>query len=158
MQKGGGDKNNPTLLVSDLHISKFKSRQGHRLPCTMKPRPCSGPPSPLLLSTSFTVRNRSGFSSVSLSLARDACLHASVNSRPPPPSFPSYSYIFLFGLASLMSESFHLTKSLLVRVSLVSLNLCQDLFHMSKHFNDIWCWDLGEGASLRQEEDKKQYG
>lgn len=52
-----------------------------------------------------------------------------------------------------MSESFHLTKSPLVRVSLVSLNLRQGLFHMSKHFNDIWCWDVGEGASLKREED-----
>ena len=94
-------------------------------------------------------------SSVSVSLTHDARLHASVNSRPPTRSSPSYSYIFLFGLASLMSESFHLTKSPLVRVSLVSLNLCQGLFHMSKHFNDIWCWDLGEGASLKQEEDGK---
>lgn len=94
-------------------------------------------------------------SSVSVSLTHDAHLHTSVNSRPPTHSSPSYSYIFLFGLASLMSESFHLTKSPLVHVSLVSLNLCQGLFHMSKHFNDIWCWDLGEGASLKQEEDEK---
>lgn len=26
---------------------------------------------------------------------------------------------------------------------------------MSKHFNDIWCWDLGEGAPLKQEEEGK---
>lgn len=42
-----------------------------------------------------------------------------------------------------MSESFHLTKSLLSRLSPVSLHLCQGPFHVSEHFNDIWCWDRG---------------
>lgn len=42
-----------------------------------------------------------------------------------------------------MSESFHLTKSLLSHGSPVSLHLCQGLFHTSEHFDDIWCWDRG---------------
>lgn len=78
-------------------------------------------------------------------------LLVSCHSRSPARS-PSRGCIFLPGLPSLMSESFHLTKSLLGRVSPVSLHLCQGPFHTSEHFNDIWCWDGGGGSGGRETE------
>lgn len=69
-------------------------------------------------------------------------LLVSCHSRSPALS-PSRGCIFLPWLPWLMSESFHLTKSLLSHGSPVSLHLCQGPFHMSEHFNDIWCWDRG---------------
>lgn len=62
----------------------------------------------------------------------------------PPPVAGSFSPFL-----SLMSESFHLTKSLLCPVSPVSLHLCQGPFHMSEHFNDIWCWDSRREAQTQ---------
>lgn len=54
-----------------------------------------------------------------------------------------YLCIFLFVLVFRMSKSFHLTKSQLAGISLVSPDFHQSLFHSSKHFNDIWFQDGG---------------
>lgn len=136
-------------------------RQSHRLLCTAHKTEQTSR-SPILTTASHSIHCWKlllfflCLSTASASLTHDACLHASVNSHPPTRSTSSYSYIFLVGLALLTSESFHLTKSPLVRVSLVSLNLCQGLFHMSKHFNDIWCWNLGEGEREHHSDRRKK--
>lgn len=65
----------------------------------------------------------------------------SCHSRSHPLPLPGW--ILLPQFPCPMSDSFHLTKSLLCHVSPVSLHLCQGPFHMSEHFSDIWCWDRG---------------
>lgn len=124
------------LLVSDLNVPELMARQGHCPPCAAMKT--------MLESSNPTA----AFHSIcSWKLLRFSLpLLVSCHSRSPARS-PSRGCIFLPGLPSLMSESFHLTKSLLGRVSPVSLHLCQGPFHTSEHFNDIWCWDGGEAAA-----------
>lgn len=105
MAEGGGREIKPPALVSDLNMPKLMARQGHCLPCTAEK----------------TMLVSSNPSAAFHSICSWKLLWFSLSLQVPSPC-PSPGWISLPRLPWLMSESFHLTKSLLCRVSPVSLH------------------------------------